>query len=120
VLRHDDDPHSEVGDFPTLGGAAVIDSEDEDDFEYLQRGDGKILFMGQYEPQDMADADNYALPRQLVEAQIVSDAGPDAPAFFHPERHDIVQVLPGLGVSIVYEVVQVLSVHPAVHPESAG
>jgi hypothetical protein len=98
---------STMGDFPTLGGLGVLDSEDEADFDYVELGEGKLRFLGPFQQSDTVDRGDAQLQAQLSEAQIEAIAEPTDPAYFTVEKHDIVIAMPGGGIGLAYEVAQV-------------
>lgn len=106
VVRNDLDDAELIGGLPTLGGAGVLDSEDETEYEYVERGDARMLLIGPYEPSEMNDRGDAELQRSRTEAQIVCVANPDEPGYFTPQNHDIVIAYPGEGIGLAYEVLQ--------------
>jgi hypothetical protein len=101
-----------MGGLPTLGGLGVLDGEDEPEYTYMELGDAKILFAGQYQAVDgnMRDDDmslNYAAPP--MEALVECVKQPTDTAFFVADKPDLVMVYPGAGIALAYEVVGVTS-----------
>lgn len=95
-----------LGGLPTLGGLAVLKSDDEAEVNFELLGEGKCLFASIYEPSTLSDRRDNA------------EAGPDAaPAMiepatagaFAPGPGDLVMCMPGFGIVITYEVIQVLN-----------
>lgn len=99
-----------VGGLPTLGGLAVIDSTDEEQFDYSFVGNGFALMAEQFSPSMVMDrqdanngfADEY---RFLVESE---DAAPAVTAF-EPAKNDVIYLLlgsdPATAPKVAYEVV---------------
>ena len=119
VLLRKDDPDTYEGGEPTLGGMGVLDSTDEDDFDWDHIGTGRILFTGQYEPGAVVDRDG-ALAQQpsavaLVEFTEMTTADGEVPVTpaldpsLVPElhRHDVIYALIGQDVHLTYEVVSI-------------
>ena len=97
-----------LGGLPTIGGAGLLDSEDEADFEYVERGDAKIVFTGQFvgEGANWNDQDTgviYSSPP--TEALIECVLEPDADGFFVTVKPDMISVEPGGGIVLIYEVI---------------
>ncbi|WP_428383744.1 hypothetical protein [Nevskia ramosa] len=101
-----DGQDSEFAGSPTLGGAGVLNSEDEAEFDYIERGDARMRMIGTYEPSDINDRGDAELQATQGEAQIVSLAAPEEDGFFIPEKNDIVIAFLGAGIAVAYEVVQ--------------
>lgn len=103
---------NEMGGAPTLGGMGVLRSEDEAEFEYVELGEGAMLFSGPYQPADMNDRDNALLQANAQEAVIESRAEPGATGHFVADVNDLVLLDMGLGVVMAFEVAGVTgSVH---------
>jgi hypothetical protein len=105
VLRESD---SEVGGLPTLGGIGVLDSEDETAYEFEELGEGRIIFSGVYgaasgNMNDSGDGVTYA------EGAMECRVEPVVEGAFEAKKHDQIQVLPGNGFVIPYEVVGITS-----------
>lgn len=98
------DDLSEVGGMPTLGGMGVLRSEDESDFDYVERGAAKCLFAGVFAPNDLNERDDAVLQQDAQEAQVECLAAPGAPEYFQADTTDLVMITPGLGVVLAYEV----------------
>lgn len=92
-----------IGGLPTLGGMAVLDNEDEAEVNFVPLGDGKVLFAGVYEGTKMNDR------RDAADQQASSEAlfEPETLGAFELKDSDLVMVMPGAGVVIPYEVVEV-------------
>lgn len=98
---------SEAAGMATLGGMGVMRSEDESEFEYVELGAGRMLFVGQYQPADMVERDNGVLPADLQEALVECSADPGAPGFYEVDSGDVVFMDVGMGNVMPYEVVTV-------------
>lgn len=113
VTRVEADPEtgdpSEMGGSPTLGGMGVLRSEDEAEFNYVERGPGHCLFCGVHQPSDMNERDDAVLQAAMQEAQVESTAGPGQDGHFIADSGDLVIITPGLGTALAYEVASVLS-----------
>lgn len=99
------------GGLPTIGEMGVLDGDDEADFEFTELGDARIVFVGQFTAQnanwlDDDTAINYQ--DQPVEALIECEVEPGDPAFFLPDKNDMVTVEPGAGIALSYEVIGVI------------
>lgn len=104
ILRPDDS--GDMGGLPNVGGAGLLDAEDEADYDYEEVGDAKILFLTNFvgEGSNWNDADtgvNYAAPP--VEAMIECVLAPDHEDFFVVKKSDRISVEPGGGVVMPYE-----------------
>lgn len=89
---------------PTLGGAGVMDTEDENEVDYTDLGAGRILFGGVYVPTDLSDRRD-AAEGAVGEAQIE----PIEAGAFECKDGDLVMVMPGGGVVLTYEVTKILN-----------
>lgn len=97
-----------VGGLPVLGGLGVMDSEDEADYEYIERGDARVLFAGIYAGQagNVLDADDgVTYAEGLIEATIECVLDPSNPLFFIPDKNDVVMVEVSATIIMPYEVV---------------
>jgi hypothetical protein len=100
------------GGLPTLGGAGVLDSEDEADFTYSDLGAASILFADIYTPDigNMSDDDSVPIYAEgMIQAQVECVVDPTNSAYFFADKHDLVIATPGAGIIIPYEVVGVTS-----------
>lgn len=108
VTRVEPDPGtglpSSMGGSPTLGGMGVLRSEDEADYDYVQLGDGRCMFLGPYQPNDEVERGNALLQALAQEVQVVSLAGAGEVGHFIPDTGDMVMVTPGMGVVLVFDV----------------
>lgn len=106
----DDAPPDTIAGLPTLGGLGVLDSEDEADFSYSERGDARIVFDGTYQAAmgnwNRSDT-GLTYAEGTIEALIEATANPTDPGYFICEMHDIVMVMPGNGFVLPYEVVDI-------------
>lgn len=94
-----------MGGLPTLGGLGVMDPEDEAEVDYEPLGPAKVLFTQPYEGTTMADR------RDAPEAMATSLAliEPITEGLFDIRDGDLVMLNPGGGVTIPYEVTNVLN-----------
>lgn len=91
-----------------LGGMGVLDSSDEAAYEYIELGEGKILFSGSYTaaPGNVIDSDDGVIYADgVMECRIE----PKVEGAFEVDKHDYIQVLPGNGFIMPYEVVGITS-----------
>lgn len=99
---------SEMGGSPTMGGMGMLRSEDEAEFDYVELGDGKLLFTNGAQPVALNEQGS----AQIVEAQktclIESKAEPTAADHWVAQRGDLVALDLGLGVIIAYEVADII------------
>ena len=110
VNRTDITPPGAMGGLPTMGGAGVLDSEDEADYTYAERGDGRFVFLGQFQTQGSNFTDDDAglnYREDLIEALIEPLAEPGTPEHFRIDKPDVVTIFPGGDFSLSYEVVGV-------------
>lgn len=110
VLREELDANgdpSESAGMPTLGGMGVMRSEDEAEFEYAELGEGRMLFSGPYNPQDIIEADNGVAVDNLREVQIECLAVPGSDDYWMADAGDLVMADMGVGVVIAFEVASV-------------
>jgi len=107
VKRVDAATPGTMGGLPTLGGMGVLDSEDEDDFEFTPLGDGKLLPCEAFQPSDMVDRNDgiNAAEGVLMYCMIEPVVKPDAPEYFELKTHDLVFLVVWEGVYVGYEVV---------------
>jgi hypothetical protein len=120
VLR-EDDPPDEAGDGPTLGGMGVLDNVDEDNFEWVKVGAGMVLFTAT-DNDAYADENaggnwvdrNDAVAQEPTAAALIeftedADGKGYGPLDTVPEaqRKDVIYALPGAGLHMPYEVIQV-------------
>lgn len=97
-----------VGGLPVLGGLGVLDSEDEADYEYIERGDARVLFAGVYvgQPGNVLDADDgVTYAEGVVEATIECVLDPANPLHFVPDKNDVVMVEVSATIIMPYEIV---------------
>lgn len=98
---------SVMGGSPTMGGMGVLRSEDESEFEYQELGEGRMLFVGIYQPADVVERDNGLVPAELQEALVECLVDPAAPGFFLVDTSDVVFLDLGMGNLMPYEVATV-------------
>lgn len=107
-LNRVDDPAGTEGGEPTLGGMGVLDSVDEADYDWDYIGDGHILFGGVAEPAGQTDRDDALVQQPIASALIEpSDETLVANPAFIPDKHDVIYALPGEGVHLPFEIVDV-------------
>lgn len=94
-----------MGGLPTLGGMGVMDAEDEPEVDYDPLGPVKVLFTQAYEPTTMADRRD--APEAMPSAQALIEAVTEG--LFDIKDGDLVMLNPGGGVTIPYEVTNVLN-----------
>lgn len=103
-----DGQDQEMAGLPTIGGMGVLDSEDEQDFDYEEIGDGRALICGTYEPQSLNSRQDSPVQRLQQEVQIEPVAEPGTPGWFDVQKRDIVVLLPGMGVGVALEIVDII------------
>ena len=105
-----DTPATDNDGSPTLGGMGVLNSDDEHDYDYVKKGEGRLVFMGQFQTEGSNFLDNdesILYYGDLVEALIESVANEDEAGHFITDKHDLVTVDFGAGVIQTYQVVGV-------------
>ncbi len=108
VLRKADD---EFAGKPTFGGIGVIDSGDEEDYEYHFLGNGYLLPGNQFEPAPINDAGdaNVGASNEFVFI-VISEAQTSEEGYFELQNHDVFYVLLGEcpeQAKLAYEVIGV-------------
>jgi hypothetical protein len=96
-----------MGGMPTIGGLGVIDSEDEADYTYVELGDAKIVFTGQFQTQGnnfVEDESGLNYAESPIEALVECVLDPAAQGYFVLTSKDMVMVEPGGGFALAYEV----------------
>lgn len=96
-----------LGGLPTLGGIAVMDSDDEVQAEYELLGTGKVLFTGMYAGSQLSDRRDAAMPD--ADASLALIEPDDCAAGWEPKDGDLVMGMPGAGVVITWEVTSVMN-----------
>lgn len=90
-----------------LGGALVLSSEDEPDFDYDELGNGRIVFVDQYagmtafsDSQTVAD---YGAPtfNALIQPIAATD---EEDGHFTPQKSDVLYVHVGMGIALAFEI----------------
>jgi hypothetical protein len=99
-----------VGGLPTLGGMAVLDSEDEEDYEYEHLGYGYAMRAQPFQPSpmmDWQDANNESA--DAIPMLIAPEADPGQDGYFEIKKHDVVYatVDEDIGAKLAFEVVGV-------------
>lgn len=106
VLNRSSD--SNVEGVPTLGGMAVLDSEDEPDVDWTDLGAAKLLTTDHFDVSQLVDLDNAAnasVPQMFAMIESLDpNANPDAREF---QKHDIVFLSIADNVKIGYEIMAV-------------
>lgn len=103
-------PPVDVDGSPTLGGMGVLDSDDEHEYTYESKGEGRIKFLGQFQTDgsNWQDDDVSITYRgNLVEAFIEPVANEGESGFFMPDKNDLVTVFMGADFVQTYQVVGV-------------
>jgi hypothetical protein len=95
----------ELGGLPTLGGMGVLDPEDEAQVDYDLLGDAKLLFAEPYTATKFNDQRDAAEARGETDALVESVTD----GLFEVKDSDLVMVMPGAGVVVPYEVVNIVS-----------
>lgn len=93
-----------LGGMPTLGGMEVLTGADEAQFEYRELGEGRVMFLGPYQQDDMLERGNATLQQIEQRALVESVADQGSPDHFTAETGDLVAVLPGMGVVLAFSV----------------
>lgn len=99
---------STMGENPTLGGMGVLKTEDEAEFEYVELGEGKTLFLGPYQPTSASERGTSPVPAETTEASVESLAEPGQSGSFEATVGDLVMLTLGMGIVLGYEVVDVI------------
>lgn len=97
-----------MGGAPTLGGMGVLRSEDEAEFEYVELGAGRMLYVGQHVQSDVIERDNALLPENTKEALVESLAAPGAADHFTVDTGDIVFMDLGMAMLMPFEAVGIV------------
>ncbi len=107
VLRQDSPPDEEGGG-PTIGGIAMLSSDEEDEIDWAEVGEARLLFGEPYQAVAMADRrDSLGEASPEVRAMIECVLDPADPGFFAPKKQDLVVIVPGADIRLVYEVVDI-------------
>ena len=107
LKRVDDSAPGTMGGLPTLGGMGVLDSEDEDDYDFAALGDGKLLPCEAFQPSSMVDRDDGidAAEGVMLYCMVEPVALPGTDESFELKTHDLVFLIVWEGVYVGYEVV---------------
>jgi hypothetical protein len=102
VLKRKSD--GEMGGLPTLGGLGVLSPDDEDEYEYREVGEGRMLITSRFDGElDTTDREDSFVPEAaMIEATIAPLVGPQ----FDIHKYDLVAAMPGGGVVIGYEILK--------------
>lgn len=95
----------EMGGRPTLGGLGVLTAEEEPEFDYEKLGEGRILLTGHYDGMLSAVDRGDSLAQEVAFVQALIE--PLEAGQFVMTREDLVGVMPGGGVLIGYEIVDI-------------
>ena len=93
-----------MGGLQTLGGLGVLTPEDEDEYEYQEIGEAKMLVVSRFDGEiDTTDREDSTVPgTEMQEAIIASVAYPP----FEIKKYDLVAAMPGGGVVIAFEILK--------------
>ena len=93
-----------MGGLQTLGGLGVLTPEDEDEYEYQEIGEAKMLVVSRFDGEiDTTDREDSTVPgTEMQEAIIASVAYPP----FEVKKYDLVAAMPGGGVVIAFEILK--------------
>jgi len=93
-----------MGGAPTLGGLGVLTPEDEDQYEYQEVGEVKLLIVSRFDGElDTTDREDSFVPgSDMQEALIASVASPPVEI----KKYDLVAAMPGGGVVIAFEILK--------------
>jgi len=87
ILRSSDENSAGL---PTLGGLAVLDSMDEDDFDYVFVGMGFALPISGFAPVSIYQNEDAALEAENKVCFVIeSETETDQPDYFSIKRHDV-------------------------------
>lgn len=93
----------------TLGGLAVLDSEDEEDFAFESKGAVSMLFVSHFQRSSVFDNANAVIGDDEIHALIYHQAIGN----FEIKKHDIIFITigadPSKNVNVAYEVVDRIS-----------
>jgi len=79
-----------VAGLPTLGGLGVLDSMDEEDFDYIFVGMGFALPISGFAPVSLVQNDDAALEAENKVCFVIEpETEPDQPDYFSIKRHDV-------------------------------
>lgn len=96
--------------YPTMGGAGVLNDEDEVNYSWVYACDARIHFaQGYAAPLGNTSDDGSRLnyPDGVTEASIEPIIDPDKPGYVQPAKRMLVALLMGDGLIINYEIVDV-------------
>jgi len=87
ILRNSNE---HIAGLPTLGGLGVLDSMDEDDFDYVFVGMGFALPISGFSPASAYQQDDAALEAETNVCFVIEpEAKPDQSDYFSIKRHDV-------------------------------
>jgi hypothetical protein len=94
---------STMGGAPTLGGLGVLSPDDEDQYEYEEVGEAKLLITDRFEGDiDTTDREDGYVPPAMQQANIVATSLPK----FAIEKYDVAAAMPGGGVVVAFEILR--------------
>jgi hypothetical protein len=95
-----------MGGLPTLGGLGVLTPEDEDQFEYKEVGEAKLLVVSRFDGEvDTTDREDSVVPGTDMQEALIASVG----TAFEIKKYDLVAAMPGGGVVIAFEVLKLPS-----------
>jgi hypothetical protein len=102
-----------MGGAPTLGGLGVLTPDDEDQYEYKEIGDAKMLIVSRFDGElDTTDRHDSTVPGADMQEAIIAALGNPA---FEIKKYDLVAAMPGGGVVIAFEILKLpstLNIYP--------
>lgn len=102
---------TEEGPEQTIGGMGMLSGEDEAEYTYERLGECRMLKMNEFVASpSFGDRDGYDYAEAEMFALIESTAAPEETTYFRPEKHDVIYFLPGAGISIAWQIVDVPTV----------
>ncbi|WP_321946586.1 hypothetical protein [Paraburkholderia sp. J10-1] len=115
VVKGRPGPAHPASGMATHGGLGMLTPEDDEAIEYRPLGAGKILITSRYEGTlSIVDRGDGVAPDTTLQEALIEPLGlagasgrPDASPGFTPERYDLVGVMPGGGVLIGFEIMDV-------------
>ena len=110
LLRKPDSTPEHFGGMATIGGAGVLESEDEADYKYVELCEARVVFSDRYiaASSNMIDTDNgLNFPADMREAMIEPIAAPGEPGWYLPEKPMVLTCFPGNKVVVTYQIVGV-------------
>lgn len=91
ILRKDT---GEVAGKPTMGGIGVLDSDDEDDIDWVYLGSGRAVRAEVFQPSSMMDANDANIGfSEEASFLIEPDANSGEEEFFDVRTHDVMKIV---------------------------